>query len=254
MPKKRKKPQFIEQINQRWQRFVLLFPKVGKGIRWAWRIFLVVMLIDVGFLIGIWPEWKWYAGGDIPKSRFIYVYERETAQNPNLPRLRWKTIPYRDIPVHMLKAVLSAEDHRFFEHDGIDTDALQSAMEHNWERGRVVYGASTISQQTVKNLFLSGSRNPFRKIHEVMLTYSMERNLNKKRILEIYLNVAEFGRGIYGIESAAQRYWGISASQLSVSQAIELAATLPAPKKHNPRTRTKFFQKQTKKIRRNMGL
>ncbi len=229
------------------------FPKVKLFFRWFIRIFLGVFLIDTGYMIAIWPEWKWYADGPVFKSAFIENYEKESWQNRNLPKLRWSPISWEEIPDHMVRSVLTAEDSRFFSHDGIDTEAFKKAMEYNWRQKRFVYGASTISQQTVKNFYLSTSRNPLRKWHELLLTYAMEQNLKKSRILTLYLNVAEFGPGVYGIEAAAQRYWGISAQQLSKSQAIELAATLPAPKKHNPRTRTKFFLKQKAKITRNMG-
>ena len=123
-------------------------------------------------------------------------------------------------------------------------------MEYNLSRKKLVYGASTISQQTVKNIFLSPSRNPLRKWHELVLTIGMERNLSKERILEQYLNVAEFGRGLYGVDAAARYYWGIPASALTSSQAVELAAPLPSPTRNNPKTRTRSFQNRVKKIRR----
>lgn len=236
------------------QKFAKKFPKTANSFSWFFRLVFIIILIDIGYLIGIWPDWKWYTDGPIPMSRFIENYQRTAAQNHNLPALRWTTIAAKDIPKYMMNAVLAAEDSRFFQHKGVDTDALKTAMEYNWNKKSMVYGASTISQQTIKNLFLSGSKNPLRKWHEYLLTVSMERNLSKKRILEIYLNIAEFGKGIYGIEAATQRYWGKSASKLSTMQAIELAATLPAPVKHNPKTRTKFFIKKRNKIKRNMGM
>ncbi|MCH7835009.1 MAG: monofunctional biosynthetic peptidoglycan transglycosylase, partial [Proteobacteria bacterium] len=147
-------------------------------------------------------------------------------------------------------ALIVAEDARFYSHSGVDIDALKSAMEYNLSEKRLVLGASTISQQTVKNLFLNPSRNPLRKWHELVLTIGMERALSKKRILEIYLNVAEFGRGIYGVDAAARFYWGKRAAQLSARQCIELAATLPSPVNHNPATRTRTFRNRVKKIRR----
>jgi monofunctional biosynthetic peptidoglycan transglycosylase len=150
----------------------------------------------------------------------------------------------------MIRAAIAAEDSRFYQHEGVDFDALKEAMEYNLSEQRMAYGASTISQQTVKNIFLSPSRNPLRKWHEFLLTLGMERNLTKKRILEHYLNLAEFGKGIYGVEAAARYYWGIPAYRLTSRQAIELAATLPSPVKNNPRTRTKSFQKRVKRIRR----
>lgn len=150
----------------------------------------------------------------------------------------------------MVRAIIVAEDARFYSHSGIDMEALKAAMEYNLSEKRFIYGGSTISQQTVKNIFLSPSRNPLRKWHELLLTIGMERKLSKKRILELYLNVAEFGRGIYGVEAAARYYWGISAARLSARQSIQLAATLPSPVTHNPDTRTKIFNKRVRKISR----
>ena len=229
------------------------FPKTKMAFRWLIRLLIVILLIDIGYLIAIWPDWKWYAEGPVLKSAFIENYERESWQNPSLPRLRWSPVSWQKIPENMIRAVLTAEDSRFFTHDGIDTEAFKSAMEYNWSQKRIVYGGSTISQQTVKNFYLSASRNPLRKWHELLLTMAMEQNLKKSRILTLYLNVAEFGTGIFGIEAAARHYWGISAQNLTKKQAIELAAALPAPKRHNPRTRSKFFLKQKAKITRNMG-
>jgi len=250
---KSEKVSWITRLRNKWNSALALFPKVRAFSRWTVRLMIVVFLLDTGYLIGIWPEWKWYATGPVMKSKFIEEYERSSYQDRSMPKLRWRPIEWQNIPDDVIKAVLAAEDSRFFRHEGIDTEAFKKAMEYNWNKKRFVYGASTISQQTVKNLFLSSSRNPLRKWHELLITFSMEQNLKKSRILTLYLNVAEFGKGIYGIEAAAQRYWGISASQLSKSQAIELAATLPAPVKHNPRTRTKFFLNHRSKIKRNMG-
>lgn len=244
-PAEKKSFSFVQLISQR-------FPRARKYLTWLVRIAVVIFLLDTGYLMGIWPNWDWIASGPIPKSRFIQNYEMLHEKNPTTPTLRWATINFDKIPHTMINAVLAAEDFRFFKHSGIDTDALINAIEYNWNKKSIVYGASTISQQTIKNLYLSDSRNPLRKWHEYLLTLAMEQNLSKKRILEIYLNVAEFGRGVYGIEAAAQKYWGISASQLSKQQAIELAATLPAPAKHNPQTRTAFFIKQRDKIAQNM--
>ncbi|MDH3327050.1 MAG: monofunctional biosynthetic peptidoglycan transglycosylase [Gammaproteobacteria bacterium] len=240
-------------VIEKWRAFIALFPLVGKTVIWSTRIFIVIFLLDTGYLIGIWPEWKWYVDGPIPQSQFIQQYQRDSWQDRSRPRLRWKTVKWEDIPDNLVRAVLTAEDSHFYRHDGIDTEAFKKAMEYNWSQKRFVYGASTISQQTAKNLFLSPSRNPFRKWHELVLTFAMEQNLKKSRILTLYLNVAEFGQGVYGIEAAAQKYWGVRAKDLTKTQAIELAATLPAPRKHNPRTRSAFFLKQTVKIKKNMG-
>ena len=145
--------------------------------------------------------------------------------------------------------MIVAEDSRFYQHNGFDLIAFREAMDYNLTQRRAVIGGSTISQQTVKNMFLNPSRNPIRKWHELLMTLFMERKLSKGRILAIYLNIAEFGRGIYGVEAASQHYWGISAFQISEDQAVELAATLPSPKKHNPKTQTKIFSRRVKKIK-----
>jgi len=150
----------------------------------------------------------------------------------------------------MTRAVIVAEDARFYSHNGVDVDALKAAMERNLSEKKFLLGGSTISQQTVKNLFLDVSRNPLRKWHELVLTLGMERALSKKRILEIYLNVAEFGLGIYGADAAARFYWGIPAARMSNQQCIELAATLPSPVRNNPGTRTRSFNNRVGRIRR----
>ncbi len=219
-------------------------------IRWSLRFLLLVFIMDTGYLIGIWPDWSLYQEGPVQQSNFIRQYIFEQYKNPGWRNLRWKPKPISKISRHMVRALIVAEDARFYSHSGIDMEALQSAMEYNLSEKRLVYGGSTISQQTVKNIFLSASRNPLRKWHELLLTIGMERNLTKKRILELYLNVVEFGRGIYGVEAAARFYWGKSASRLTVRQAIELAASLPSPVRHNPATRTRSFKKRVKKINR----
>ena len=166
------------------------------------------------------------------------------------PPLRWQPVRLEAMSPHLVRFVLTGEDSRFYDHHGFDHAAFEEAMEENFERRRLLYGASTISQQTVKNLLLSPSRNPIRKWHELLLTLGMELSLDKERILELYLNVAELGVGVYGVEAAARTYWGISAAQLSERQAAELAATLPAPRKHNPHTRSAFFRQRTRKLLR----
>jgi len=221
-----------------------------RALRWGLLVLLVLVVMDVGYLVGIWPQWGLYREGPIQRSSFIRDYQTERQQHPDWPRLRWNPVSIQNIPKAMVRAVIAAEDSRFYEHDGVDLEAFKEAMEHNLSEQRMVYGASTISQQTVKNMFLSPSRNPLRKWHELWLTIGMERNLSKKRILEHYLNVAEFGRGIYGVDAAARYYWGIPANRLTSRQAIELAATLPSPVKNNPRTATKSFRKRVRKIRR----
>ena len=225
-------------------------PMITSILRWSWRLLPVLVMMDIGYLIGIWPDWELYSEGPVQRSSFIRSYEFEQHRHADWPRLRWNPVPIATIPHSVVRAVIVAEDARFYEHEGVDIEALKDAMEYNLSKKKLIYGASTISQQTVKNIFLSPSRNPLRKWHELVLTIGMERNLSKERILEQYLNVAEFGRGLYGVDAAARYYWGIPASGLSSLQAIELAATLPSPANNNPKTRTRSFQNRVKKIRR----
>jgi monofunctional biosynthetic peptidoglycan transglycosylase len=223
------------------------------AFRWGLRIAIVCLLIDFGYILGKLPDWTHFADGPIQKSAFMMDYEYQRAVNPTLPQLRWDPVSLDRISSNIVHAVIVAEDSRFYQHSGIDTEAFKQAWEYNLKNGRIIYGGSTISQQMIKNFLLSPSRNPLRKWHELWLTLSLERNISKNRILEVYLNIAEFGVGIYGVEAASRHYWGESAQGLSMDHAIELAATLSAPKENNPATHTDYFLKQVEKITRNMG-
>ena len=223
------------------------FARLRRSLRWVLRILLILLIADLVYLVMIWPDWKKLAQGDIPKSSFMQVYVEKQAER-DWPKLRWQPVAQTKIPRHMLRAVLVAEDSRFYEHSGFDLIAIREALDYNFGRGELLVGASTISQQTVKNLYLNPSRNPLRKWHEVVLTFGLEKNLRKSRILELYLNVTEFGRGIYGVQAAAQAYYGVDVGALSLVQAAELAASLPSPVKNNPATRTERFQKRSQRI------
>ena len=220
----------------------------ARVLRWTLRLLLLFLILDLVYLGLTWPDWNRIATGPIPKSAFMREYENQQAENKNWPRLRWQPVAFSIFPRHLLRAVILAEDSRFYEHSGFDLIAFKEAMDHNLKEGRFVFGASTISQQTVKNLFLTPSRNPLRKWHELILTWGMERQLSKRRILDIYLNVAQFGQGIYGVQAASQAYWGINPDSLSPAQAAELVATLPSPIKSNPATRTRYFERRSKKL------
>jgi monofunctional biosynthetic peptidoglycan transglycosylase len=222
--------------------------RTARVARWVMRIVLILFIADLFYLYATWPDWKRYAHGPIPKSSFMLDYERQRAEQQNLPQPRWQPVPYAQLPRHLTRAVVVAEDSRFWEHSGFDLLAFKEAMSYNWSEGRFALGASTISQQTVKNLFLTSVKSPLRKWHELVLTWGMERQLSKTRILELYLNVAEFGQGIYGVQAAAQAYWGVPARDLSLQQAVELVASLPSPVKNNPATRTDVFERRAAKI------
>lgn len=225
-----------------------LLARLPRLVRWGIRLALVLLALDIFYLIHIWPDWQAFAKGPVAKSRFIQAYEARRREQPDLPVLRWKPVPLAVIPRHMQRAVIIGEDARFYWHNGFDIIAFQEAMDYNLNNLEFKYGASTLSQQTVKNMFFSGSRNPLRKWHELVFTLGMEFRVSKDRILETYLNIAEFGTGVYGVEAAARHYWGVNVSNLSPVQAAELAASLPSPKKHNPQTRTRRFLKRALKI------
>lgn len=150
-------------------------------------------------------------------------------RNPKA-RLQHQWVDYARQSVHLKRAVIASEDSRFPEHDGVDWEAIEQAFEKNTRRGKVAFGGSTITMQLAKNLFLSGERSYLRKVQELVIAYMLEAIMSKQRILEIYLNVAEWGVGVFGAEAAAKHYYGVSAAQLSPAQAARLAAMLPRPR------------------------
>jgi len=231
-----------------------LLARSQRYFRWGWRTLLVLIALDIFYIMTIWPNWSQFKRGQVARSEFIQLYQEQRRADRSLPRLAWNPVRMKNISPHIQRAVIIAEDSRFYSHSGFDVIALKDAMDYNIEKLEMKYGASTISQQTVKNMFFTASRNPLRKWHELVFTISMEFFVPKQRILETYLNIAEFGKGVFGVEAAARHYWNIPASRLSFQQATELAATLPSPKKHNPATRTKYFTRRASKIQRHMRL
>lgn len=157
-------------------------------------------------------------------------------------------IPLSKVSPYLVEAVIVSEDASFFSHSGIDWYEVKESVRKNYERGKIVRGASTITMQLAKNLFLSTSRNPFRKLAEILITLRMEQKLSKNRILEIYLNVIELGDGIFGVESAARKYFGKSASELTLEESARLASIIPSPLKYTPNSDKKFVQWRTKLI------
>jgi monofunctional biosynthetic peptidoglycan transglycosylase len=139
-------------------------------------------------------------------------------------------VPYERISPHLKRAIIASEDAKFVDHEGFDWDGIQKAMEKNQKRGRTVAGGSTISQQLAKNLFLTPTKSYFRKAEEAIITLMLESLWSKRRIFEVYLNVIEWGNGVFGAEAAARHYFGIGAGQLSPEQAAKLAGMVPNPR------------------------
>jgi monofunctional biosynthetic peptidoglycan transglycosylase len=165
-----------------------------------------------------------------------FMERRKTllAREGRSTRLEWTPVPLARIAPDLRRAVVVAEDSRFWEHGGVDWEAMREAAEKNWQKGNVKVGGSTITQQLAKNLYLSPARTPWRKLRELAIARRLERRLSKKRILELYLNVIEFGTRTYGVEAAARRYMGKSARELTRLEAATLAAVIPSPRIYDP--------------------
>jgi monofunctional glycosyltransferase len=192
---------------------------------------LAVVLLQLYFATMI----AWW--GTHPPHETAFMAERMQELHRKNPRarLRYRFVPYEHIATSLKRAMIAAEDARFVDHEGFDWDGIELALEKNQKRGRIVAGGSTITQQLAKNLFLSGSRTWLRKGEEAVITLMLEAMLDKHRIFELYLNVIEWGSGVFGAEAAAQRYFGVSAARLTAGQAARLAAMAPNPRfyEHN---------------------
>jgi len=209
----------------------------------------IVLVMQLYFAAQIW----WWKDHNPSSTSFM---DRQLAvlreKDPNA-RLKHKWVPYNRISNHLKRAIIAAEDSNFSEHEGVDWEAMQKAYEKNLKKGKVVAGGSTITQQLAKNLFLSGERSYLRKAQEVAITYMLEYMMDKERIFEIYLNVVEWGVGVFGAEAAAQHYYGVSAAQLGPAQAARLAVMLPRPRFYDKNRGSAYLQRRTELILRRMG-
>jgi monofunctional glycosyltransferase len=196
----------------------------------------IVALAVIAIQVWFYAHILYYAHQAPGTTAFMERY----LEKPNA-RLRYTWVPYERISPHVKRAVVAAEDAKFLDHEGFDWDAIQKAIEKNEKRGKVVAGASTISQQLAKNLFLSGSRSMGRKAEEAVITWMLERTLSKRRILELYLNVAEWGEGIYGAEAAARHHFNVPAAAVTPEQAAWLAAILPSPRRYERGRETPYI-------------
>ncbi len=179
------------------------------------------------------------------------LMERRLAEIPPQKRplsRQWVWVPLERISPHLQRAVIAAEDASFFAHEGFDWEGIRDAALHNIEAGEMKRGGSTITQQLAKNLYLSSERSLLRKMREALITRLLERRLTKRRILEIYLNVAEWGRGVYGAEAAARHHFGKSAADLTEDEAAWLAAMLPSPRRYDPLRKTAALTQRQQRI------
>jgi len=223
------------------------------GRSWIKWLFIVpitlVLLVQLYFFLQIW-WWVDHNPGTTSFMREQLSVMRETNPNANIQQL-W--VPYERISSNLKRAIIASEDSNFNEHDGVDWDALEKAYAKNSKKHKVVSGGSTITQQLAKNLFLSGSRSYVRKGQELVITYMLETLMDKERIFEIYLNVVEFGTGIYGAEAASRHYYNVSAANLGAAQAAKLAVLLPNPRFFDKHRDSQYLAKRTGVILRRMG-
>jgi monofunctional biosynthetic peptidoglycan transglycosylase len=222
------------------------------AMRWAGLALVACLVVVVAlqfWYLGWIAWWKWNNPGE---TSFMAREEAALRQKNPKAGLRHRWVPYERISIHLKRAVITSEDARFSEHEGVDWDAIEKAYETNLKRGRPAKGGSTITQQLAKNLFLSPERSYLRKGQELVITYMIEALWDKRRILEVYLNVVEWGEGIFGAEAAARHYYGVPASQLGAEQAARLAAYLPNPKRYGRARSGPYLDKRTADIARYM--
>lgn len=213
--------------------------------RWSWRLFLLALIvltaIQFWFLVHVW-----YWVGNNPESTAFMRARLEILQEDNpKARLRQQWVPYQRISGHLKRAVIAAEDAKFVSHNGFDWDGIQKAYEKNLREGEIVAGGSTITQQLAKNLFFSGERAWWRKAQEAVVAVMIETVMSKRRIFEIYLNVIEWGDGVFGAEAAARHHYGTTAAALSPEQAARLASIVPSPRRYGPASDTAYLQRRT---------
>ncbi len=216
--------------------------------RWSWRVFLLALIalvaIQFWFLVHVW-----YWAGNNPESTAFMRARLEILQQDNpKARLRQQWVPYQRISGHLKRAIVAAEDAKFVSHNGFDWDGIQKAYEKNLREGEIVAGGSTITQQLAKNLFFSGERTWWRKAQEAVVAVMIETVMSKRRILEIYLNVIEWGEGVFGAEAAARHHYGTTAAGLSPEQAARLASIVPSPRRYGPASDTAYLQRRTQTL------
>jgi monofunctional biosynthetic peptidoglycan transglycosylase len=200
---------------------------VVRWLVWAFAFVAAALVLLQGWYAAhIW----WWRDHPPRETAFMALRLAEMRTVHPDARLAYTWVAYERISVELKRAMIAAEDAKFIEHEGFDWEGIQQAIDRNARRGHIVAGGSTITQQLAKNLFLSSQRSYWRKTEEAAITLMLEALLEKRRILELYLNVIEFGEGLFGCEAAARHYFGVSAGALTAEQAARLAAMAPNPR------------------------
>ncbi|HXF78143.1 MAG TPA: monofunctional biosynthetic peptidoglycan transglycosylase [Usitatibacter sp.] len=219
--------------------------KAARFLGWVAAAAIALFLaVQVSFFLRLW----WWRDHD-PRAT-AFMNERLAQMRTKNPQaaLQHRWVPYDRISANLKRAIVVAEDSRFVDHEGFDWEAIEKAREKNQKKGKVVAGGSTISQQLSKNLFLSPSRTPWRKGQEALITVMMEHLMDKRRILEIYLNVIEWGDGVFGAEAAARHYYGVGAASLGPEAAARLAAIVPDPRRYDHNRTSAFIARKSQTI------
>lgn len=213
-------------------------------------IILAMGAVDVGRYF-VYPDVNSLKETNPIPTAFMEIRKEQWTEKNRDIKINQKWVAISNISANVIKAVLIGEDDGFYKHDGFDIEGMENAIERSIKKGTLA-GGSTISQQLSKNLYLSPSKNPVRKIKEAIITWRIEKTVSKRRILELYLNIAEWGDGIFGIEAAAQHYYSKSAKNLTAFEASRLAAVLPNPIKYNPQGNQKYVNNRASTIYKTM--
>jgi monofunctional biosynthetic peptidoglycan transglycosylase len=212
----------------------------------AWKLFCYGLgtLVVAVIAVQLWFLAQVLYWGHYESATSAFMEQRLEALRARNPKdwLKHQWVPYERISAHLKRAVVAAEDARFLDHEGFDWEAIVQARAKNESRGKIIAGASTISQQLAKNLFLWGTRSWLRKGEEAVITWMIESTMSKRRILELYLNYAEWGEGVFGAEAAARHHFGVPASALTPEQGAWLAAILPSPRRYERGRTTPYVE------------
>ena len=223
-------------------------------VSWRRRAQLAALVLAVTFVF--WLLFTWITWPDVESLRtenpsstaFIEMYREAQRDAGRSDAVAWEPVPYGHISPNLKRAVVASEDTEFFFHEGFSTHEMKEALKKAIREGEAPRGASTITQQVAKNLWLTPRRSLTRKLREAMLTKQLEKHLSKERILDLHLNIAEFGPGVYGAEAAARHYFGVPASDLGPRQGAMLAAGLPRPKRWNPASSSEYYLASVERI------
>ena len=216
------------------------------------RVCLLVISVFVAYQLWLVAHVYWWIDHNPESSAFMETQLQVLQSKDPEAELKHRWIAYNQISPNLKKALITSEDAKFLDHEGFDWEGIQTAWEKNLKKGKIVAGGSTISQQLAKNLFLSGRKTPWRKLEEAAITIMMEKMMSKRRIFEIYLNVIEWGNGVFGAEAAARHYYRKSARNLSAGESAKLAAMVPNPRYFDKHRSDRRLLRKARIIQRRM--